>query len=832
MSFRLQSINLSTGKGIPLSLRVWIPPNLAVTAPKDRIAVRIEFCLEKESVPPEKLDRGRAYIMEAPHILATALLESWCGGRVYSMLELSRDRLRQLLAPLEGEPVCFFFGRQGQPIPWESGRLLGVHEHLEAPKAIPMEAEKASPPPRLESPVEEEGLTRMEVDGSLLYLVISLPSRDSVLYQDALDLVKRWGFNLEPSNRRWWLRDRHQVLSFLAQHWRELEERYRANVSPRLAAKMKEVQWAGIQTEVRESNGGYEVGLRLNVDGVPEVELQTALDKNSPYLEVKGRLVLLEKKTLEQLRTAQKQLSGRADQPLVPAMKRRLPATEVPAADLWMEELSLPRETPETWKERGQALRRLDALRLPPLSPALQATLRSYQKMGVAWLWHLYRNQLGGVLADEMGLGKTIQALALLRAVHLESKDSGPCLVVCPASLVENWRREARRFVPEMKVFLHHRNQRLESAEAAGEWDLIIVSYGTLARDHVFFRKVNWNCVVADEAQHIKNRETLNAKALKGLPSRGRFLLTGTPVENSLDDLFSLFEFLMPGYLEKPPPSAGREEKVWMQSRLQKRAAPYILRRTKNQVAADLPEKLEQTVFCELDERQEALYRKVQVEAERDLSDQAAAKASEGKLRMLALKQLLRLRQICVDPRLVDESAEAGHSAKLKVFHEILEEAMDGGHRMLVFSQFVRLLTLLRQDLEEKGIPYCYLDGSTVNRQREVDRFQEDSGIPVFLISLKAGGTGLNLTGADTVVHFDPWWNPAVEAQATDRAHRIGQTRRVTSIKLIASGTVEEKVLALQQSKRRLLEDLWEESDLHTSKIGLADLQELLKSDS
>lgn len=439
-----------------------------------------------------------------------------------------------------------------------------------------------------------------------------------------------------------------------------------------------------------------------------------------------------------------------------------------------------------------------------------------------------------------MGLGKTLQALALLSAIRSPNSDlRSPTLVVCPASLLENWRRESARFAPQLRVFVHHGDRRLASASDVSAHDLVVTSYGTLTRDWELFSTISFTTIVADEAQHIKNRRSQNAAALRSLRARSRFLLTGTPLENSFDDLRSLFEFLLPGYLDKVPAGLRADERAWFDDRLRAKIAPYLLRRTKQSVAPELPAKLEQILWCELTPAQAALYRDTQQRTERELFDLEAGGASEAKLRFAALTQLLRLRQICCDPRLLPKSdlptpisaSSVADSAKLDSFRELLAEAIDDGHRVLVFSQFTALLGLLRDDLATQEIAHCYLDGSMPPRARqaEVDRFQSSPDIPVFLISLKAGGTGLNLTGADTVVHFDPWWNPAAEAQATDRAHRIGQTRVVTSYKLIASGTVEEKVLALQEEKRALLAGVFEASDAASANLSLADLKSLLR---
>ena len=334
--------------------------------------------------------------------------------------------------------------------------------------------------------------------------------------------------------------------------------------------------------------------------------------------------------------------------------------------------------------------------------------------------------------------------------------------------------------------------------------------------------------MIGDEAQHLKNRKTNNAKAMSSLSSEGRVLLTGTPIENSVSDLLSLLEFLMPGARPNLPPSSRGDERIWHEQRILKEAAPYLLRRSKKQVAPELPEKIEQLLFVEMTEDQQECYANIRQSAESELSKLADSGASEGAMRMKTLTQLLRLRQTCCDPRLIDPDFPADQSAKLNAFRELLYTCLEGGHRLLVFSQFVKVLQLLKAELEAAGLTFCYLDGSSKDRMAQVDRFQEDDTVPVFLISLKAGGTGLNLTAADVVVHFDPWWNPAAEAQASDRAHRIGQDKQVTVYKLITSGTVEENVLQLQKGKRKLLEQVFEESEAANLSLGVNDLRELI----
>lgn len=432
---------------------------------------------------------------------------------------------------------------------------------------------------------------------------------------------------------------------------------------------------------------------------------------------------------------------------------------------------------------------------------ALQARLRPYQVDGAKWLLGKARGGLGGLLADEMGLGKTVQALAMIEALP------GTVLVVCPSSLVWNWKREAAQFLPELPVLTIDGPNREKLFAAIPQHRLVVTSYALLRRDIEHYRGLEFSAVVLDEAQHIKNPDSQNAKAACALRARSRFILTGTPIENSLRDLWSLFEFLLPGYLGsrqdfkdryETPLLNGEKGGVW--ERLTRRFQPYMLRRLKRDILAELPDKIEQIIEIELSDEQKAVYTQLQ-QAARAQVDQLREQG--GAARMRVLTALLRLRQACCDLRLL--GAQKSDSAKLTALLELLEETIDGGHRALVFSQFTSMLDLMAESLNEMGVPFCRLDGSTKNRGEVVTRFQEDATVPVFLISLKAGGVGLNLTAADTVIHFDPWWNPAVEAQATDRAHRIGQKNVVTSIKLIARDTVEERVLRMQEKKKELL---------------------------
>jgi SNF2 family DNA or RNA helicase len=441
-----------------------------------------------------------------------------------------------------------------------------------------------------------------------------------------------------------------------------------------------------------------------------------------------------------------------------------------------------------------------------------QGTLRHYQREGLGWLTFLERLGLGGCLADDMGLGKTIQVLALLLrrrgAVRAAGIAHRPSLVVVPKSLVFNWLEEARRFAPELKVVNYTGNDRAAAAGALADWDVVVTTYGTLRRDVLAHRELEFDYVVLDEAQSIKNAASQAAKACRLLRCRHRLALTGTPVENHIGELWSIFEFLNPGQLG----SAARLRKFLADGRgstevVARAVRPYLLRRTKSQVLSDLPEKTEQTLFVELGEEQRRGYDELREHYRQELSGRIGRQGI-GRSRIAVLEALLRLRQAACHPGLVDPARVDEAGAKLETLLEQLAEVLDEGHKVLVFSQFTSFLAILRRRLDAAGTVYEYLDGRTTDRQARVQRFQEDPDCKLFLVSLKAGGQGLNLTAADYIYILDPWWNPAVEAQAVDRAHRIGQTRRVFAYRLIARDTVEEKIVALQDRKRDLADSI------------------------
>ena len=389
------------------------------------------------------------------------------------------------------------------------------------------------------------------------------------------------------------------------------------------------------------------------------------------------------------------------------------------------------------------------------------------------------------------------------------------------------------RFVPDLKLLTLEGPDRHSRFRELPQHNLVLTSYPLLRRDIDRYREFHFGAVVLDEATHIKNPDTQNAQAAMALRGDHRFVLTGTPVENSVRDLWSIMNFALPGYLgdrdefreryELPISRGSQPER----ERLAKRLRPVMLRRLKREVARELPAKIEQVAFCDLTAEQRELYAKLQREGRQKVETLASEKKS-GAARVAMLTVLLRLRQVCSDLRLLGETPE-NRSGKLDLLMELIEEAIDGGHRMLVFSQFVSMLRLIEEELKNEGINYCYLDGATKDRAGAVDQFQSSSEIPVFLISLKAGGTGLNLSAADTVMHVDPWWNPAVEDQATDRAHRIGQTQVVTSYKLITRGTVEEKILDLQNKKREIIDATVENEEPLMTGLSIEEITSLLE---
>ncbi|EIJ34012.1 DEAD/DEAH box helicase [Thiothrix nivea] len=482
-----------------------------------------------------------------------------------------------------------------------------------------------------------------------------------------------------------------------------------------------------------------------------------------------------------------------------------------------------------------QKLRDFQGIQPVALPEGLNADLRPYQHEGLNWLQFLREYQFNGILADDMGLGKTLQTLAHLLLEKQSGRLQEPALVVAPTSLMGNWRREAARFTPDLRVQIIHGTDRHRHFDSFGDYDLILTTYPLMVRDEEQYLKHIFHYLILDEAQAIKNAAARTTQIIYGLKANHRLCLTGTPLENHLGELWSMFHFLMPGFLGQhdkftrlfrtPIEKQGDGDRQWQ---LRKRVQPFMLRRTKELVAHELPPKSDIIRSATLEGKQRDLYETVRLAMDKKVQDEISRKGF-ARSQIMILDALLKLRQVCCDPRLVklEKAQKVKQSAKLELLMTLLPEMLEEGRKVLLFSQFTSMLALIEEELEKAGIVYSKLTGQTKNRDEAIAAFQEGDA-KVFLISLKAGGTGLNLTAADTVIHYDPWWNPAVEQQATDRAHRIGQDKPVFVYKLITEDTVEEKILKLQEKKQALADGLYSDSEtregVHFSSDDLMDL--------
>ncbi len=487
----------------------------------------------------------------------------------------------------------------------------------------------------------------------------------------------------------------------------------------------------------------------------------------------------------------------------------------------------------ETFRKQRLVLQNFEGVEHQVVPSGLTAQMRSYQKSGYDWFYFLKKFKFGGCLADDMGLGKTIQALALL----LKEKELGegqPSLVVVPTSLLFNWQREAQKFAPELSMLVYHGGNRSQYVNILTMVDVILTSYGTLLRDIEVLSKIKFHYCILDEAQAIKNPFSQISRTFRDVKSTHRLALSGTPIENNLGELWSLFTFLNPGLLGnfkifqdkfiKPVEKDGDETTAGVLKRL---IFPFILRRTKDQAAKDLPPKNEIVLYTEMLPSQQTLY-DITKEMYRGKVESSISTKGLEQSGFQVLEGLLRLRQICSHPLLFDKTY-TGDSGKFRLVEESIVDIVAEKHKILVFSQFVTALELLRESIHAKGIKSEILTGATRNRQEVVDRFQSEKGAPVFFISLKAGGTGLNLTSADYVFHIDPWWNPSAENQASDRAYRIGQTKPVFVYKIITRNSIEERILELQEKKRMLMDAVIQTETSLFKKLSRDDILELFK---
>jgi superfamily II DNA or RNA helicase len=602
-----------------------------------------------------------------------------------------------------------------------------------------------------------------------------------------------------------------------------------------------QVRDEALSANARVSSGVDWLSLRLNFESegvaVTQDELRRSLAEGRKYVKLAdGTFARIDPQKVREVLQRQAEILATGG-----GNGAHLPLSQAGRIEDLLSQVSRANVATDT-KELFKKLKDIDEIKGTKKPRNLKAQLRPYQEQGFHWLWFLHEIGSGGVLADDMGLGKTVQTLALLLAIKAEdAKVEGKrkpfkALIIAPTSVVTNWLREMDKFAPSLRHALWHGAERRERQDELEDADVVVTSYALLRRDEEMLKEIDWRYVIVDEAQQIKNPLSATARAAKRIKADRRLALSGTPIENRLSEIWSIFDFVSPGLL---PPLDKFEERYSRPieagdkaaaERLRATIHPFILRRTKAEVARDLPEKIETDQFCELTGEQASLYGAVLKEVRAQVMGEVE-KQGLARSHIQILAGLTRLRQAACDPRLLGLPREFGDddSGKLVALRDLVETCIEGGHRVLVFSQFVSMLTIIKRAMDEDGVAYEYLDGSTKDRQACVENFQREDGPPVFLISLKAGGSGLNLTAADTVIHFDPWWNPAVEDQATDRAHRIGQTKVVTTYRLIAKGTIEEKILELAEKKRELVGAVLSEDIGGAKKLTKTDLEDLFK---
>ena len=669
--------------------------------------------------------------------------------------------------------------------------------------------------------------------------------------KDAVKELERWGFapGYGDGDLKLYITDPQKVLNFLGAGLPAIRRRgWRVDLSTRLMALTDTMPSVVPVVEIRDAaRGDFDVKISFDAMGhdVSPVEIQAAVNRGDGYIMRDGAVILLDNTAIDAMRAVFSECKlASTEAPQGWFRVKGVYGSYVKSSLDLLDCIDLDDSAATHWREEASLRndRNPDARFEPIALGPLDRTLRPYQKQGVYWMRFLEEAGLSGLLADEMGLGKTLQTLTWLSLPRVSSTEQAnnpnkrtilPALIVCPTSLVRNWEAEAQKFTPWLKTLVISGPERRNDFPKISDADLVVTSYALLQRDFgEAYCDKEFSALVIDEAQHIKNRDTKNAKAVKAVNARRRLALTGTPIENSVADAWSIFDFLMPEYLgdyesfklnyeDKISPRNGedgeqdRGEAAEALARLKRKIQPFIMRRVKKTVAKDLPDKIVKVSYCPMSEDAQREYLAALQKTRLDAGGLVRQKGfAKSKFEILAM--LTKLRQI-------------SSKSKVESFLEQLASAIEGGHKVLVFSQFVSTLKILKDELSASDIPFCYLDGSTKDRLGECNRFNRDPKIPVFLISLMAGGTGLNLTSADMVMHYDPWWNPAVEAQATDRAHRIGQKKTVYVMKMIASNTIEEKVLALQKRKQAIIAATVDTTDAAVMEsLSAQDLADLL----
>jgi len=724
------------------------------------------------------------------------------------------ERMKPIFVPAEYDPKLFL-NEEGSLLTLEIENTYRT-EHGEIP---------------LQGPNPELQTGSYQYEGKSFLL-----RREQKQEEDLLNKLTEMSF--QPRSNAIWFLEPEEAINFLLDAYPALVEKYRVfgekNLSRYKVRHTAPTVVAKVEKDDEEANW-FDLDISVDYDNiqVPIEKIWKAWVQGKRYVQLKdGSYTSLPESWLKKLSHKLRALGMDVEKP----PKKKFKQFEAPALDKLIEDVNVA-QTDSFWNSLREKIHSFEEIERISPPQGIEATMRPYQKEGLDFLNFLHEYRFGGILADEMGLGKTLQTLALLQHLKEKGDNPAPNLVIVPTSVLPNWQRETSKFVPGMKQLIIYGSRRENLFKEIPSCDIIITTYALLRRDLEDLNKYEYNCIILDEAQNIKNPNTITARSVRKLKSRFRICLSGTPIENNLLELWSLFEFLMPGFLGsqnafqkgfvKPIKDGDQESMDYLRSRVR----PFIMRRTKDDVAKDLPPKIENVYYAALENEQKELYASLA----KKLKDQVLQKVDEkgmAQSQMSILDALLKLRQICCHPRLLKLDMPGLNtnlpSGKFDAFKDLVNGIIEDGHKVLVFSQFVQMLHIIRSWLSINKVPFAYLDGASKDRYEQVEEFNTNPDIPIFLISLKAGGTGLNLTAADYVIHYDPWWNPAVENQATDRTHRIGQTKKVFSYKLICENTVEEKILQLQEQKKGVADAIIPGQD-HWKSLTRDDLEMLFE---
>ena len=665
-------------------------------------------------------------------------------------------------------------------------------------------------------------------------------ARDLAKEDEVLELFRKTGFMLDIKNARLILANDEAIYNFLSIEVEEFMQKFEVLATDTF--KSKEIRTPKIgNLGVRIENNLLQVdfaNINFNIEELKDIMTQYKLKKKYHRLKDGSFLKLEENETMDFMDSITSQID--IDYTQIEKGQLRLPIYRTMYLDRLLENIKTTTVLKDKeYKDIVNSLdeRQMDNIKLPT---GINTSLRAYQKVGFEWLKVLDQYKFGGILADDMGLGKTIQVIAVILSYIQNETKSKPSIVICPSSLTLNWQNEINKFAPQIKslVIKGGSTERKKQIKSIQNYNVVITSYDLLKRDIEIYEELNYDFkyIIADEAQYIKNNNTQNAKAIKSINAETRYALTGTPIENSLSELWSIFDFIMPGYLfsykkfkENFEIPIIKDEDKYAMSKLKMLIEPFILRRIKSEVLTELPDKTITILNNEMQEEQQQIYMSYLQSAKQEAINEIDMNGFEkSQIKILAL--LMRLRQICCHPSLFIDNYN-GESSKLNQCIELIHDAVASGHKMLLFSGYTGMFDIIEEELRKSNIKYFKLTGATKvgERIRLVDEFNENEEIKVFLISLKAGGTGLNLTGADMVIHYDPWWNLSAENQATDRTYRIGQKKNVQVYKLITKNSIEEKIYDLQQRKAKLIDNMLSTNETFINKLSKEDIMELFK---